>query len=179
MRGIFSLFSPGASWWGFGRSGVHKPTKFCITPHAPCFHWLNRLMRCFSRCNQPFPHYKPYTRCVSTIFRYYLTSLSLKELIQSRKFLFLKLSGHIGINPQCGRNIRMAKGILNDLDIHSSFTHPGRECVSQGVEAKSILFFIVFPSLSESGIPSRFPTPAASDKAQHSQCKGLGKHLSK
>ena len=57
-------------------------------------------MRCFSRCNQPFLHYKPYTRCVSTFLRYHLTSLSLKELIQSRKFLFLKLSGHISINPQ-------------------------------------------------------------------------------
>lgn len=93
-------------------------------------------MGCFSRCNQPFPHYKPYTRCVSTFLRYHLTSLSLKELIQSRKFLFLKLSGHISINPQCGGNIRMTKGVLNDLDIHSSLTHPGRECVSQGVAAK-------------------------------------------
>ena len=30
----------------------------------------------------------------------------------------------------------MNKGVLYDLDIHSSLTHPGRECVSQRVAAK-------------------------------------------
>lgn len=53
------------------------------------------------------------------------------------KFRLPQFLGHIRIDVQGRRNIRMSQRILNHLDVHARFAHPGREGMPQGVAAET------------------------------------------
>ena len=53
------------------------------------------------------------------------------------KFGLPQFLGHIRIDVQGRGNIRMSQRILNHLDVHARFAHPGREGMPQGVAAET------------------------------------------
>ena len=52
------------------------------------------------------------------------------------KFGLTQFLSHIRIDVQGRGNIRMSQRILNHLDIHARFAHPGRESMPQGMAAE-------------------------------------------
>ena len=62
----------------------------------------------------------------------------LRELaVKVFKFRLPQFLGHICIDVQSGGNIRVSQRILNHLDVHARFAHPGREGMPQGVAAET------------------------------------------
>ena len=67
------------------------------------------------------------------LFRYFpLCKLAVKIF----KFGLTQFLSHIRIDVQGRGNIRMSQRILNYLDIHARFAHPGRESMPQGMAAE-------------------------------------------
>lgn len=98
-----------------------------------CFDWLNWL--------------KSVLPCITVLLRWLKTIFSLEEVIQTCKFCLLQLLGHICVDIQCGRNICVSQGILDDLDIYACFTHscgegmPQRMTAEMGEENGIVFFF--------------------------------------
>ena len=53
------------------------------------------------------------------------------------KFRLTQFLGHIRIDVQGRGNIRMSQRILNHLDVHARFAHPGREGMPQSMAAET------------------------------------------
>ena len=53
------------------------------------------------------------------------------------KFGLPQFLGHIRVDVQGRGNIRVSQRILNHLDVHARFAHPGREGMPQGVAAET------------------------------------------
>ena len=62
----------------------------------------------------------------------------LRELaVKVFKFRLPQFLGHICIDVQSGGNIRVSQRILNHLDVHARFAHPGRERMPQGMTTET------------------------------------------
>lgn len=74
-----------------------------------CFDWLKPWLNWL----------KSVLPCITVLLRWLKTIFSLEEVIPTCKFCLLQLLGHICVDIQCGRNICVSQGILNDLDIYA------------------------------------------------------------